>query len=311
MTAARTTSVSVRVPAKINLELRVGGLERDGYHQVATVFHAVSLFDEVTVTPQDSDDVGITVDGDAIEGVPDGETNLAVRAARLLADRAGVRGGAHLLLHKEIPVSGGMAGGSADAAAALVACDAAWRTCLPRTELLAMAAELGADVSFALVGGTAVGSGRGEQLTPALARGQYHWVLALSQDGMSTPEVYAEFDRLCAGRLHTEPRVSDELMQALRRGDGVALGAALRNDLQDATFSLRPSLRGLVDMGREYGALGGVVSGSGPTVAFLVRDHEHALDLSVALTASGACQSVKRVHGPVHGARVADLSRLK
>ncbi len=310
MTAARTTPVSVRVPAKINLALAVGRLEDDGYHQVATVFHAVSLFDELTVTPTDSDEVRLEVEGEHLVGVPTDATNLAVRAARLLAQRAGVRGGADLLLHKGIPVAGGMAGGSADAAAALVGCDAAWRTCLPRSELAALAAELGSDVPFGLVGGTAVGSGRGEELTPALARGEHHWVLALSGTGLSTPEVYAEFDRLTAGRVSAEPRVSDELMQALRRGDATALGAALSNDLQAAAFSLRPELSDLADVGIEYGALGAVVSGSGPTVAFLVRDHDHGLDLSVALTASGACDVVKRAHGPVHGARVADLSRL-
>lgn len=309
MTAERATSVGVRVPAKINLGLSVGRREADGYHQVATVFHAVSLFDEVTVTPTESDQVRLTLVGEEVTGVPTDETNLAVRAARLLAMRAGVRGGADLLLHKEIPVAGGMAGGSADAAATLVGCDAAWRTCLPRAELMSLAAELGADVSFALVGGTAVGAGRGELLTPALARGQHHWVLALSDEGLSTPRVYAEFDRLSAGRASAEPRVSDLLMQALRRGDDEALGAALSNDLQPAVFSLRPDLSDLVDVGREFGALGAVVSGSGPTVAFLVRDREQGLDLSVALTASGACRVVKRAHGPVHGARLADLTR--
>lgn len=311
MTAEQATSVSVRVPGKINLHLGVGRLEADGYHQVATVLHAVSLFDELTVTPAESDRVVIAVQGPAAEGVPTGEHNLAVRAARLLAMRAGVRGGVELLLHKEIPVAAGMGGGSADAAAALVACDALWGTSLPRTELMTLAAELGSDVPFALVGGTVVGSGRGEQLTPALARGQYHWVLALPEQGLSTPAVYAEFDRLTAGRVRTEPRISDRLMQALRSGDGSALGVALQNDLQAAACSLRPGLCDLVDIGREYGALGGLVSGSGPTVAFLVRDNEHALDLSVALTASGACQKVKRVHGPVHGARVSEPVRLK
>lgn len=309
MTAARASSVTVRVPAKINLELRVGVREADGYHQVATVFHAVSLFDDVTVTPNQSGEVRLRVEGDAVN-VPLDDTNIAVRAARVLAHRSKVRGGADLLLHKGIPVAGGMAGGSADAAATLVGCDAAWRTHLPRTELLALAAELGSDVSFALVGGTAVGAGRGERLTPALARGQYQWVLALSDEGMSTPSVYAEFDRLMAGRVTAEPRVSDAVMQALRRGDGNALGAALSNDLQPAAFSLRPELSDLLDVGLEYGALGGVVSGSGPTVAFLVRDHEHALDLSVALTASGVCQVVKRATGPVPGARVSDPARL-
>ncbi len=309
MSGERTSNVTVRAPAKINLHLSVGALGEDGYHQVATVYHAVSLFDDLTVTPAPG---GITLDvrGDHVAGVPVDSSNLALRAARLVARRGGVDGGARLQLHKGIPVAGGMAGGSADAAAALVACDAAWRTCLDRGELAELAAELGADVAFALVGGTAIGAGRGEQITPALARGQYHWVLALSDEGLSTPAVYAEFDRLTAGRALAEPRVDDDVMQALRSGDAVALGQVLHNDLQRAACSLRPDLGDVLDVGLEYGALGGVVSGSGPTVAFLVRDHEHALDLSVALTASGACANVKRAHGPVHGARVGDLPRL-
>ena len=309
MAGERTASVSVRVPAKINLDLSVGARGDDGYHPLATVFHAVSLFDDLTATPTEG---GITLEvtGDQADRVPGDATNLAVRAARAVARRAGIESGAHLELNKGIPVAGGMAGGSADAAAALVACDAAWHACLDRSELVELAAELGSDVAFALVGGTAIGSGRGEQITPALARGQYHWVLALSEQGLSTPEVYAEFDRLSAGRVLAEPRVSDQVMQALRSGDSTALGQALHNDLQAAACSLRPDLGDVLDVGLEYGALGGIVSGSGPTVAFLVRDHEHALDLSVALTASGACDVVKRAHGPVHGARVGDLPRL-
>lgn len=309
MTSARGTSVTVRVPAKINLELRVGALERNGFHPVATVFHAVSLFDEVTASPNDSGEVTVSVVGVTSEGVPTDESNLAVRAARLLAKRTEVTAGVDLIVQKHIPVAGGMAGGSADAAGALLACDLAWGTGVAKPQMLAMAAELGADVSFAQVGGTAMGSGRGEQLTPVLARGRHHWVLALTGEGLSTPAVYAEYDRLTRGRVTTQPRVSDGLMQALRRGDDVALGSAMRNDLQPAACSLRPGLSDLVDVGVEYGALGAVVSGSGPTVAFLVRDHEHALDLSVALTASGACQDVRRAHGPVHGARVVEPSR--
>jgi 4-diphosphocytidyl-2-C-methyl-D-erythritol kinase len=311
MTTARHASVSVRVPAKINLDLAVGPVAPNGYHPVHTVFHAVSLYDDLSVTTTgEQGEVHLNVEGEHVNGVPLDGTNLAVRAANLLAERTGVRLDATMTLHKGIPVAGGMAGGSADAAAALVACDLAWRTGLAKADLLDMAGDLGSDVAFALVGGTAMGAGRGEQISPALARGRYHWVLALSDEGMSTAEVYAEHDRLAAGRLLPQPRVTDAVMQALRRGDSEALGPALRNDLQAAACSLRPELGDLLDVGQEYGALGGVVSGSGPTVAFLVRDHEHALDLSVALTASGACQQVRRAHGPVHGARSTDVPRL-
>jgi 4-diphosphocytidyl-2-C-methyl-D-erythritol kinase len=212
----------------------------------------------------------------------------------------------HLTVRKRVPVAGGMGGGSADAAAALVACDALWRTGMSREALAELGAELGADVPFALLGGTALGTGRGDRLTPALARGEHHWVLALAQERLSTPDVYAECDRLRAGRPLPEPRVPDAMMQALRSADDEALGRALVNDLQPAACSLLPSLDRTVAVGTDAGALGNVVSGSGPTVAFLVRDPEHALDVSVALTAAGVVRGVRRVHGPVPGARLVE-----
>lgn len=316
MTSAAATPVCVRVPGKINLDLTVGPVGRDGFHPLATVFHAVSLFDDVVVTATGSDQpVELVVHGETA-GVPTDGSNLAVQAAHLLQRRAGVDAGARIELHKQIPVAGGMAGGSADAAGALVACDAVWGTGMSRDELLALAAELGSDVSFALVGGTALGSGRGEQLTPVLGRGHYEWVLALADEGLSTASVYAEFDRLTRGGssrrpVLAEPRVADSMMQALRSGDAETLGDALHNDLQRAAVSLRPQLSQVLDVGIEYGALGGLVSGSGPTVAFLARDHEQALDLSVALTASGVCSQVRRATGPVPGARVAELPRIR
>ena len=315
MTSAAATPVCVRVPGKINLDLTVGPVGRDGFHPLATVFHAVSLFDDVVVTATGSDEpVELVLHGETA-GVPTDGSNLAVQAAHLLQRRAGVDAGARIELHKQIPVAGGMAGGSADAAGALVACDAVWGTGMSRDELLALAAELGSDVSFALVGGTALGSGRGEQLTPVLGRGHYEWVLALAEPGLATADVYAEFDRLTRGpdRRPTlaEPRVADSMMQALRSGDAETLGDALHNDLQRAAVSLRPQLSQVLDVGIEYGALGGLVSGSGPTVAFLARDHEQALDLSVALTASGVCSQVRRATGPVPGARVAELPRIR
>jgi 4-diphosphocytidyl-2-C-methyl-D-erythritol kinase len=296
-------SVTVRVPAKVNLQLGVGGRNADGYHDLATVFHAVSIYDDVTVS-DDTGEVSVEVEGEHAEAVPLDADNLAVRAALLLAEHGRVEPRARIVISKGIPVAGGMAGGSADAAAALVACDLLWQTGLDREELHQLAAELGSDVPFALVGGTAIGMGRGDRLTPALARGRFEWVLALADGGLSTPAVYAECDRLRGDRVLAEPRVSDTIMAALRSGDPAALGRALSNDLQPAACSLRPQLRMTLDAGLEYGALGAVVSGSGPTCAFLVRDVEHGLDLAVGLTATGACRGVKRAHGPVPGARV-------
>ena len=190
--------VRVRAPGKVNLSLRVGPLEDDGYHPVSTVFQAVSVFEEVVATP--SDDRTLTVSGPQSELVPTDDTNLALRAARLLAARAGIDDGVHLHLHKGVPVAGGMAGGSADAAAALLACDALWRTGMSRDDLLELAAELGSDVPFALSGHTAVGSGRGHLLTPALSRGEFHWAFAVQDRGLSTARVYAAFDELARRR---------------------------------------------------------------------------------------------------------------
>lgn len=294
--------VTVRVPAKVNLQLSVGALRDDGYHDVVSVYQAVSLYDEVSVTPADG--LSLSVEGEGIGSVPTDDTNLAWRAAELLADHVGCRPDAHLHLAKGIPVAGGMAGGSADAAATLLALDAAWGLGLERATLTSLAAQLGSDVPFALVGHTAVGTGRGEQLTPALARGSFEWVVALADGGLSTPEVYGELDRLRGRSRVPEPEVSGPLMSALRSGDPHALGAAVRNDLQRAAVSLRPALAMTLEVGEEYSALACMVSGSGPTCVFLARDEEHALDLAVALTSSGACRTVRRASGPVAGARV-------
>jgi len=280
----------------------VGPRRPDGFHHLATVFQAVGLHDDVRVEP--ADDWGITVNGPYADLVPADDTNLAMRAARLLASEAGLDMPVHITIDKDIPVAGGMAGGSADAAGALVACDALWGLGSSRAALEDLGAELGSDVPFALSGGTAMGSGRGDHLVPVLGRGRYHWVFALSDVGLSTARVYAECDRLRARRRVPEPAPSASLMTALRAGDAVSLGRALSNDLQPAALSLQPRLAEVLRTGMEYGALGGIVSGSGPTVAFLVADTERGLDLAVALTASGASPAVSRAVGPVHGAQI-------
>ena len=312
MTVAPTQpgAVTVRVPAKVNLELRVGPRRDDGYHHLATVFQAVSLHDEVSVTRWEHWQV--VAAGTYADLIPTGQDNLAVRAARLLAEQWDVDEALSIRIDKDIPVAGGMAGGSADAAATLRACDQLWALGLAREELAELAASLGSDVPFPLTGGNAMGSGRGDRLAPVLARGTYHWVFAISDLGLSTPAVYAECDRireLGGAEQVPEPVVSDELMSALRSGDATALGAALHNDLEPAAFSLRPDLKELRDAGVEFGALGGIVSGSGPTVAFLTETHEAALDLSVSLAAADLCRDLRRAKGPVHGAHVVATPR--
>jgi 4-diphosphocytidyl-2-C-methyl-D-erythritol kinase len=295
--------VTVRAPAKINLDLRVGRVGDDGYHPVATVYQAIALYDEVKARPEADGEFTLTVTGEGQDDVPLDDSNLALRAARALAEKYGVDEGVALSIHKTIAVAGGLAGGSADAAGALVACDALWGTKASREELTDIAAGLGSDVPFCLLGGNAVGTGRGEQLSPVLGRGTYQWVLAYADEGLSTAAVYAEYDRLGAvtGR---KPKPSEELLAALRTGDPYVVGAAMHNDLQPAALRLRPGLARTLSAGAEADALAGFVAGSGPTVFFLAADDDHAVDIAVALSSSGTCRTVQRAHGPVHGARV-------
>ncbi len=257
------SAVTVRVPAKVNVQLAVGGARADGFHDLANVFLAVGLYDEVTAAPAES--LRVTADGPDVDRVPLDRTNLAARAAELLAARYGLAPDVHLHIAKDIPVAGGMAGGSADAAGALVACDALWGTGASRDELLAICAELGSDVPFSLVGGVALGRGRGELLTPLEVGGTFHWVFAVADGGLSTPAVYREFDRLNESLDVPVPEASGALVEALAAGDAVALAGAVSNDLQAAAVSLRPSLVDTLEAGADAGALAALVSGSGPT----------------------------------------------
>ncbi len=308
MTSEATTGmVHTRAPGKINVFLKVGALLEDGYHDVAIAYQAVSLYEDVRAYP--ADDFSVSVTGSVeLSRVPTDARNIAIKAARLLARRTGFRGGVRLEIDKHVPVTGGMGGGSADAAATLLACDTLWGTALPREEMLHLAAELGADVPFAFTGGTAIGTGRGDQLSPALAKGQFQWVLALADFGLSTPEVYSELDRHRDRNSQdifpapVAPTVEANVLQALRAGDPHMLADCLYNDLQAPALHLEPSLAAVLELGERNGALAGIVSGSGPTVAFLAADLDSALELQIALSA--AQLTVVRATGPVHGARV-------
>jgi 4-diphosphocytidyl-2-C-methyl-D-erythritol kinase len=309
MTSAATTSdvVHARAPGKINVSLTVGALQEDGYHDVATAYQAVSLYEDVYATRSD----GFSVEfGGSIDTshLTTGADNLAIRAARLLARTTGYRGGVHLRIEKDVPIAGGMGGGSADAAATLLACDALWGTERTRDQLLALGAQLGADVPFALAGGTAIGTGRGDRLSPALAKGTFQWVLAIAEFGVATPDVYGELDK--HRERHAQdifpaqqiPQVDSGVLQALRAGDPHMLAEVLHNDLQAPALHLAPGLGEVLQLGEENGALAGIVSGSGPTVAFLAADLDSALELQIALSA--ARLTVIRATGPVHGARI-------
>ncbi|MDQ0991391.1 4-(cytidine 5'-diphospho)-2-C-methyl-D-erythritol kinase [Streptomyces sp. V3I7] len=295
-------SVTVRVPAKVNVQLAVGAARPDGFHDLANVFLAVGLYDEVTVTP--AGELRVTCEGPDAAQVPLDRTNLAARAAIALAERRGIEPDVHIHIAKDIPVAGGMAGGSADGAGALLACDALWGTDASRDELLDICAELGSDVPFSLVGGAALGTGRGEKLTALEVGGTFHWVFAMAERGLSTPAVFREFDRLAEGREIPEPVASADIMTALAKGDPDALAATVTNDLQPAALSLFPELAATLAAGCEAGALTALVSGSGPTTAFLTRDAESAGKVAEALRVSGTCRSVRTAAGPVPGATV-------
>lgn len=301
------TRVTVRVPAKVNLHLAVGAYRKDGFHELVTVYHAVSLYDEVVV--EAADRLAVRVTGEGADAVPVGDDNLAVRGVRAVAAILGRPPHLSITIRKGIPVAGGLAGGSADAAAAIVAADAFWGGGLDRVTLEGLAAGTGSDVAFLLHGGSALGTGRGEVISPVLGTGEYHWVLAVSEGGLSTPLVYAELDRMRAEG--PAPRVGepDGVLAALRAGDVVALGTVLANDLQPAALRLRPQLRRVLDAGRELGAAGTVVSGSGPTVAFLARTSEDSVRIASALSGAGVCRTVRRASGPVPGARITDDER--
>ena len=293
----RNQPVIVEVPAKINLALGVAPLGADNFHELITVFHAVSLFDTVTAKPS-SGGVTLAIEGEGAKWLPVNDSNLAVKAAKLLAKHHGIEPQVDLHIEKRIPVSGGMAGGSADAAGALIACDRLWETNTSREELESLAAQLGSDVTFSLHGGTALGIGRGQLITSVITTGEYHWVIALAEGGLSTPKVYSEFDRMQAILPSGPPQVPTQLLLALRAGDSRELGAGLINDLEPAALSLMPSLRKTLDTGSDLGAIGAMVSGSGPTCIFLASSQDHAVNLAASLSGAGVCRSVRIAVGP-------------
>jgi 4-diphosphocytidyl-2-C-methyl-D-erythritol kinase len=299
-----TGPVKVRVPSKINLHLGVGPLRADGYHELSTVYHAISLFDELTARPGDT--LALTMEGEGAGELALDDSNLIMRAARALAAKARVPAYARLHLRKSIPLAGGLAGGSADAAATLLACDLLWGTGYSKDELAEIGAELGSDVPFLLYGGTALGTGHGETVSPILARPTtWHWVIALADGGLSTPTVYRELDRLRDSPWPpTALESPDELMGALRQRKPEVLGAALANDLQPAALSLRPELADVLKAGYDAGALAGIVSGSGPTCVFLAADGPHADRVAADLNEAGVCRSAVTARGPMPGARV-------
>ncbi|MFM6981695.1 MAG: 4-(cytidine 5'-diphospho)-2-C-methyl-D-erythritol kinase [Microbacteriaceae bacterium] len=299
-------AVSASAPGKFNLYLGVGPLRSDDFHDLATVFQAVSLRETVTVTESSTLSCEFSGPLDVSE-IPLGPRNLVIRAAQAIADATGYSGGVHIAVDKRVPIAGGMGGGSADAAAALAAVNELWGTGLDDSQLLRLAADLGSDVPFAFRGGTAVGLGRGDELHDVPDSAVFQWVLVMSDRGLSTPDVYRRLDELREARTPggsvTAPaaQVPTGLRDALNAGDAVRVAALVHNDLQEAAVSLQPELADTLAWGESRGALRGIVSGSGPTTAFLMADAEEAAALAAAFTARG--QRALAVQSPVPGVR--------
>lgn len=295
-------SVVASAPSKVNLFLGVGPLREDGFHELSTIYCALSLRDTVTISPAES--LSISVKGESHHKVPTDETNLAWKAAVKIAEITGISPDIHIAIDKGIPVAGGMAGGSADAAATLVACNRFFDARISSDTLYELAAELGSDVPFSLRGGTATGSGRGEALLPIINRSTMFWVLGFAKEGLSTPKVFAELDRLRGTTKVLLPRCPSDLLQSLAAGNIEGIAHNITNELQVAALSLQPELRRTLHAGKDSEILAGIVSGSGPTCAFLCEDQESAREVATELSSSGTCRAVRVAHGPVGGTRL-------
>lgn len=302
-------SVVARAPGKINVSLEVGPPREDGYHSVATIYLAVSLFEDVRASERMDSEFTISLHPDSApfadpETFPLGKDNLVVRAADELRRYTGVTMGADLEVTKRVPIAGGMGGGSADAAAALVACNALWDCGLNREELAVVGAKLGADIPFALFGGAAVGLGIGDQVSPMLIRRSTYWVLVPASYGLSTPEVYRTLDKLRAYQDVEAPHEVDiDTVQALVTADVNSLGLNLRNDMEQAAIHLAPEIDTVIGTGERLGAVRGIVSGSGPTIAFLAESKTHAEQLRTLINEELDVDALV-VSGPANGAAV-------
>lgn len=313
--------VTAVAPGKINVSLRVGPLREDGYHEVATLYLAVSLYEEVSAERRDDGAITVSLsersaftevqtrDPETQEmvaaAIPLDERNLVYQAASKLRARLGITDGVDLTITKNVPVAGGMGGGSADAAAALVACSALWEAGLSKEQLAEIGSELGADVPFAILGGAAVGQGVGDELSPLLTRGELHLVLVPANTGLSTPSVYAKLDemRAEAGVEAEAPELDPDLVRAVCTADAELVASLMANDLQAPAVASLPSLEDMMDVGMIEGALQGMVSGSGPTLVFLARDAEAAHRLCTSFEERTEVWAIP-VTGPASGARL-------
>jgi 4-diphosphocytidyl-2-C-methyl-D-erythritol kinase len=291
-----TNHVVATAPGKINIFFKVGALKNDGYHDVLSVYQALDLRETVSVASAQDWRVEVSgeISAEQIAAVPTGEDNLVVRAAKSIAQLAGLENPhpINFEIIKNVPVAGGMGGGSADAAAALLAVNELWCTQVDYQALLNSAAELGADIPFALLGGTAIGVGKGDELETIDGVQKLHWVLVPMDAGLSTPRVYAKLDEIRTSRGEDPEKVVTpikprELISALQVGDAREVAKHLHNDLQEAAVALMPELSVTMQAGLAAGALAAMVSGSGPTVAMLAESEEAAESIANQLSFDG------------------------
>jgi 4-diphosphocytidyl-2-C-methyl-D-erythritol kinase len=284
----RARRLVLSAAAKVNLTLEVLGKRPDGYHEIATVMQAVELTDRLTL--EDAD----TFELHASPGVPTDGTNLALRAAFALRETAGITRGVHISLDKRIPVAAGLGGGSADAAAVLLGLNRLWGLRWPRARLEAISVTLGMDVPFFLRGGGALGTGRGEQLEPVDVGGSA-LVLVNPRFGSSTAEVYGRVTQ----EMYSDGKRALDLIEALRSRRAVRIAASLYNSLEAAVAPIHPEIGRMKAALLAAGALGAVMSGSGPTVFGVARSFEHARQIRARLArASWACWAVRTTRGP-------------
>ena len=280
----------LRTSAKVNLALEVLGKRGDGYHEIATVLQAVDLFDRLTMETADI----LSLHADDPE-LPTDDGNLVMRAARLLQKTAGIEKGARLRLQKRIPVAAGLGGGSSDAAATLLGLNRLWGLRWPRARLQELAVELGMDVPFFLGTGRAVARGRGERLQVLPGGGGYALVLVNPRTPLSTREVYGRVP----GGWHAEPTGTERVIEALRRRNVAALAAALTNNLERVVEPVLPVIGRMKAALLAAGALGAIMSGSGPTVFGLARSLDHARQVRSRVSRAGwACWAVRTNSGP-------------
>ncbi len=306
MISASTPTVAAKAPAKINLILRVGSPDNSGYHPLVTVFQAVDIWDEVAVSPADSDH--LEIEGSvALSGVPTDQTNIVWRAVEALSAVKGNREPLAIRITKTIPVAGGMAGGSADAAATLVALNELWQLGRTPQQLADIAATLGADVPFSVAGGLALGEGRGDVLTPLTRQQPIHVVVVTSPLALSTPLVYKTLDDLRGAGARTLGALTEAELASVTGDDLDRLAGVVVNDLQAATLQLAPAVQDNLDVLSETGALAALVSGSGPTVFGLCRDQDHASHVADTLRRRGL-SAIETVSTPLGAHLISSLS---